>query len=87
MKVIVRSKKDGVVNFGTKDQAYVKPYEIKIDKSGKLWKISGSSKKLVKSIFNFKDADCFIPENATLQEVKELYPEFLAEPETYEVFY
>ena len=80
MKVLIESKKSGVRNFGTVYEYYAKPYTVEIDKSGKIWQVTAGKKKLFKS----KE---FPWKAIALDELKEIYPAYLAKSEEYEIFY
>ncbi len=49
MRVIYESTFEGWLNFGTIDQSYEIPYTIQVGKTGKVYKVSDKSRKLIKS--------------------------------------
>lgn len=75
MKLIAESNRDGWVNFGTVDQAYVRPYKIFVGDTGKVYRVDHNGKRTVeKSRENFKDTGKgFIPKNMTEEEAREWY--------------
>ena len=75
MKLIAESTREGWVNFGTIYQSYEKPYQIKVDKSGKVWRVLENGKKMeISNVEPFR--------SMTEDEAIKFYSD-LAETETY----